>query len=869
MKIAHAGAGCLFLFAFATMALEPEVIRKEREGTPATVSAEAVRALESDWKIKGLSARLQRPGATGQEDVFWELCQLCEAQAAARSDKHVEAVLDWLLFEAALVNQRTILEAASIKLPALAPNIGRKILTQRLRELRANLTADSLTLATAWSDFSHLDKAALNGALKEIAAGAQDHNPVTRIWMAANGLAFEQAGSQKEFADACAALEKDLPTQAQMLVERLVQSMESGGARAVLPLLLARTDSSRDGWNSLQRVHQLLGWTADNRGRDVASDLARTRQWVDANYSTLTWDPRNRYFNSDAAPPGAEQQFDAAKKVLAAYGYRYPAHARDSLAVANVLAGLLKEQPGKSPEAKNALADLLACQIQTNRESWLSSEQTALIAGIDKIEPDVAARIWARALGASFAQLPRTEAIKSFQRFEKDRDRELLARVMNALLSEQTTVYENALQSGDAPTALNATVIRVLAGGKPDYAQLDKLMDKAPDWCGRRGKMTEWSNSMTIDGYAAGLRLLLYLATRDPGGNDGGAVLDPLQYFYILCNWYKWGVMPPEPRGQQIAAANAWLDECQNKLIWLVNKSKFTGFPPPHKAALYGLFAKLPPAFKINANDAMDEDGLRLTALQLMRCVDTVPGAAAEPAFGEVLMQVLALSFAQNKQSDTLDHALLEVAKYPLELATKVAALKYETELERTMARGFFGLRLEQNYKIDPKITAAARAQVLPKIQAKFAAAQKDNSADTLVLALACGYFGGAVDDAAMGELIKKAPATEINKWSDWADAIARTPNKAGLRILVMLMQRDPAYGGGALIRMDRLCGRINMGRNTPASERIADYQNWLRQNEAMLTWDEAAKQYRLPGNEVPADPQKAVRPPKPPEEQF
>lgn len=883
-----------------------EVVRAPRaEGEQVAIPSAAVAAVEAAWKCRDLGKRMQQPGAAGQQDAFWELIQLCEGKAEARADKNVEALFDWLLFDASLIQSPILTDPATTKMSELIPSLGRKILLTRVTGLFNNAGNDYITGPWDWAGFNSIDKKALGAAYVEYGQKNPQHNPVTRFYYAAGLWVCEHPDGEKEMSAARAALQKDLPLQVRSLEARLSEALLRGGIKQVLPLLLEQAEAelknqpnnggegrfARETYsNALAQFEQAMGWqTPASRRTASAARVEELKGWVKEHLAEVKWDAARHQFACDVAPPGMEKAHAASKKVEAALGFNVfeRMNGRNDRGPVRELLNAAQAKPSKDPDVQDAVAELVNMLFQRSGEFYANEEELSVFMPLGKTQPELAVKIWTRLLSSALFS-PNAQNAGRLLRAAAMGE-EIGAKVFAQIEADAARQYEEARKNNDVQGALTKAMVRLYAGGGLNAAQLAELLEKAPEWNerdrnGNGNKLAQWTQTMLSAGRTGALRLLLFRAGTEKVRNTYTNYTESMGSFYSLCQWSEGNELPKQKMEEQLAVAQGWLDANEKKLSYDAEKSRFVGAPPPHKAVLYALIEKAPAKLGLSAADVLSYEGPTRALNTLLNPGD--PKMMEDPAWQELLLGLLKNSGKQEGMMRST--ALRAISQMPAAFAPKLLADQMEYDVGTIISQRGHPSELiyERRHNIDRKVAAAARELAAAGFKKRFDAWQegkqgKPASKEPLILAMVCAWGGVPIKFEELSDLFK-------NGWyqdniNDWADAMLTTQNPAGLRLLLINAQTDPPRSANTLARLEtaigmRARGGMFRGIVKAPPERLAILEKWLNENEAKLVWDEKLHYFAAPGVNPPnmgeegagAPPQGIpVKPPKPPAEQF
>ncbi|MCY3023863.1 MAG: hypothetical protein NTW87_33205 [Planctomycetota bacterium] len=356
----------------------------------------------------------------------------------------------------------------------------------------------------------------------------------------------------------------------------------------------------------------------------------------------------------------------------------------------------------------------------------------------------------------------------------------------------------------------------------------------------------------------------------------------PLSEFQRLCGWTE----PEKGQGGApealLARCEEWFEKNEAALRWEPQRSRFVGAFPPDKAALGQALAALPPRYGIKADDIVGTGQYGVTQVfgNLSTLVQNDKEAAADPAVAEAMAALLEPAL-NSKDFMLAGRICTAVSKINRGTGAKAWARLLEAEL--TGSDMFSNLTtLDRRFPgYDPAAVREARAQLLPVMKKQYeeADAQK-KPGERLRRLMAYLYVGGTVEMTALEQAIGAAQGDEAFRFPfvEWAEAVVRMRNTAGLRLLLAAAKQTPNMRAFAMTKFEYLSGLSDeRGRyfgGQDAEARVAARRKWLEANEKDLPWNEAEQRFKSPttitdvpfAGARPPGPPDAVRPPGPPD---
>lgn len=857
-------------FMFATVLSLTMTALAEDRGTP---PGPEIAAVEKAWKVQGLAKRMKDVGATGQADAYWELVNLLETQPAARTDKNIEKILSWLLFDAVLLNQHEISESASAKLSKLLPGVGKKLLLQRLKPEVANINSN-LNGPWQWEDFQAIDRDVLASAYEELRASTPANNPLVKLWFAAGSIACERANADKEFAEARAALERSLAARSKQIIQHLVESAAGSGVRAMLPNLLTQAcddfDKAQPGGvpEACERLHYLLGLPLKSNATKTSlkSDLERLKGWLPQNLSKLAWDSTKRVYIG-ASPPGMEELFEYAQKVDAAFNKKYSAQLPiRSVEALNALvwevAALLKDNP-KDLTAVDAATNFLIALIDSPLE--IGAQRQMYIMGVAKDCPGAIVKYWAKKFGPLLAV---EEPMPLYGLDREIDDPGVKALALDSFEPRFAREYIDVRKQQNPKTSLIAALRWMVSGGKPNIVDVAAFISRVPESTAPGNNLIwRWYQLMECAGRTGVLRLLLAQAASYPDKSIQAGECRQLQTFRSFCRWR-------DNAGQKTLAEALpelidWFERNESALKFNREKNCFEGALPPNRTELYAAVQKLPAGLSINPDDVLAPETLRRKFGAISKRVSVDPTFAADPNLGVVLALLLDRDKAP---ADLRDPILRMTSKLSEENALKVCVAWLKDMLSHTaleQVREFSDELRHSNFSIET--LDKARAELLPAQKRNYEANKQSPMA-----ALALVFCAKVFEKTLLDQIVANKTQGDRLILFKWADLFSHSGNTAGLRLVQLLAKQDEDDTYSAVIYIDGWFGMRSRGNNyndASVAKRLAFYKDFIDANETKLKWSAAENKFILPEGIAPPPPpdgaNKSATPPRPPREGF
>lgn len=896
-------------------AAEPEAERRPPVRSAPSWPEDAVTAATGKWQLQRVAERIAKPGATGQQDLLWEIIALCEEKPKACEDADLSKIVEYLLFDTGLWRHPNLMETVSNKIPKLLPKTGQRLLDIRVTEWldRIGMTCSGNEPWT-WKDFRRIDPAALAASVHRVTEPSAKHNPLMRFWGAVALFALEDANGVKDFPAAHKKWLEDFPVTGAEAYAQILENLIQHGVRpALLPAIeeverAADKPQSADGqparaWyvsrSLMQRIHQILGWPpASENPERRKEDLARIREWLTKHVQDLKWDAEARRFRSELPPPGMEALYEAAQAVEKRWNMKIldpiiqPPY--DILIPTRELLSRMKTDATIAGDA--AVGDLLAFlqNYRTSRSNQDYEMRNLLLQQVPKLNRKLGIRLWSTALRDALSTAgPKTDLLPQF----READRECVAQSFDALVPEFQKRYNELRGKDDAETALNAAFALILAGGKPVPKAIGELLDKAgAGWNAIRGGNTpasKWLLWFEQTGRPAYLRFLLILAARDLDSYRKNYD-HPLRRFQSLCGWTRSGNEATENPADVLASCSAWLDRNEGKLTWEQNRSRFVGALPPDKESAVEPVLPLT-AYNLNLDELLEgartpEEMSERLAIAIARMAKTDEKAAKDPAVKKAIVDLIDRSRLMERGS--LPHHLLSaISDFDRPTAVNLLAQAIGISVEETLKKRQLDVRLSSYDRHDNSdLMKEARMQVAERFLKQLDAPEPQPASRRLLTAIVCIYLGGTMESAKFRELAK---AYEEKKDEQrlhlipWATALTTKGSVIGLYLT--LLEAKTENDANALSLFARQAGLYRTGRQTifqhiprvPA-EAAAIYWRWLEENEKEFVREKGRHEFTspleklervlVPLEDPPAPqprphPPAGVPPPRPPEE--
>ncbi|HYG73711.1 MAG TPA: hypothetical protein VEK08_01660 [Planctomycetota bacterium] len=903
----------LSLLALSLRAGETAPMKTELIAAPEITLPEAAAKVEAAWKLKDFRARLLKSGATGRTDAFWELLNLCEADAKARGDADIAAVMSWLLFEAQLLRDVNLAAPLYIKLPVVLPELGVKILAQRMESSLANIGLNvSGHEPWLWPDFREIDKTALLTAAQRTFEQTPKNNPLVRLQLAATLLACGGGDAPKEFSAARLAVEKSHPQQARQCLTQLVEGLVNAGVKdALLPLLdLAEADAAEGpvtapvsgsfrGSDARPRTAQstlfrALGWIQQSSWQYPQNDgtqrieLPAARAWLEKNAAAQTWNSKKKVFTCDSSPPGKEALYAAAKVFEQKYGFeaidRLVAGPQELNTIIKELIALFERTPeaAKDPAGADLLLGLL--EARGGREGVMYDDRSLMLVQLPKMDAKLGERLWVYALRKALSR-DGTETV--FQSLEPDPA--VVRAACLALLPEYQKAFDSAVAAGNSAGVLQAGMQMLFLDGRPDEAKMLEHMAKAPlEWVsGRReGKLHRWGFTLFNARRMGYLRYLLMLGAKDVASyraKRGDA--HPIGQFQHICSWNDHTDGNPGSGEEQLALCRKWLEENESKLMWDRERHRITGARSPAKAQLAATIEPLTAlGFKMddlmNAVGYAEQEAARRMLESILGTVQPTADAAKNAAIAKAIFALADVS----KASENDDHSrklMAAVSRISREAGVEALTAMLSRELELTVKNNSTGRlsMLENRFiGVDPAVLSAAREKLAAQYRKKVEEPEATTAHERSINLVHYLWLGGELDiprlEKILADLNKTGGERRID-FEQWAKVIGDTGNLSGLRLLLALAKVNPASRMMTLARFESFCGFYNsVNRQLVPREpdaRLEFVANWFATNEKEIKWSPERRSFVAPV--MPEQPRPApqgtapVKPPAPPAE--
>jgi hypothetical protein len=869
------------------------------------------------WKLERAAERAAQPGVAGQHDLFWEVVKLWEADAKARADADLAAVVDWLLFTVGLWNDQNLADPVYGKVPTLVPALGDKLMDKRLAVWVASLqTSSGGGEPWTWADFPGLDKKALAAAVGRQMKSGPRSNPVARAWLA---VLLASAGDEKgleELSAARAALEKDLPSRAGQINAAMATSLSNAGIKACLPLLLDLAEAELAGakapppadrfgrpmpgdfgggygpgtvpW-SLTRFHQLVGWPTAKlsaAGADLKAAVAKARTWLKDSYPRLAWDAKLRRFTGGVVQPGMERLGAAAAAVEKKWNLsvldRLGSGQQTYYGALQELVGVMENQAeaAKDPAAIELFSILLE-EAGPSLPSYGSSD--SLRTRLARLSPELAGRYMACGIKTSLLSRGGSNLDYYLQSLSAG-DAKAVKEAMAILAPEMEKLYAEAAKGTDAERTLNLALACLFTGAKLDKKELAALVAKAPASSGGYSgdsTLAQRAQSMARCGRTGGLRLLLAVGRKEIGRYSTDGANHPIRQFGQLAGWRAFGESTAGTAEEELARAEAWLDKYDSRLVWDRNRGQFTGALPPGMETAIAAAEAAKERWGLKVDEALaggSQDAARRLFSEIIELMEKKPEAAAD---GQLAALALAL-VEPGRIDDNYDDLLRERLYVKLPKLNREAGVKAWTNMLRKRLLGegtprrdpgdlaYLGTRLKG---YDPTVAAEAAKALLPELKKSWDAAPADKFEDRVGRAMAYVFAGGDLPKEDLDKLLAEADklgSSGYSRLAQWSQPIAQAGNPAGLKLMLTSARNNRATRANTLGQFDYLTSRkaerfggdyYNL-TDEQQIERVDACLKWLEENQKNLEFVPGQNRFKLkveaPG---PKDPKKGPGP--------